>query len=325
MNFLLNYGEPKTEVDRKIRKAINVKNENLYKKHQEYDLSSLISPYYVNPYQRQMLKDIIGTKNVKDMEMLNALVHAGILNTECPPHGHHAYSEKYIDPVTGTIQCRRPVSHNRLNYGKDQIKLQYPRPSKKDDKDFSCPQPKDSPFAFEAYIDDMGQPRCRPPVVRGEFSGAPGTVSDGKDTMYLPEMNKHQTLYDGTGIMTEPSTMRSPSMYPNTVVPMQDTYVWHGDMYEKVNNYMNMFDNLQLNVDSIKDLNKLLKKSKYVKDFRDKFAKKSGSAELYEVVKNINTDDDLRIANTALYELMRHRHPEYMQKHRITYGGFMGK
>ena len=325
MEFLLNYGEPKSEIDRKIKRALRAKPEDLHKKHSEYNMSNLISPYYVNPYQKRMLQDIIGTKNVKDIEMLNALVYAGILNVDCPPRGYNEYSEKYIDPITGKIQCRRPQSSKKIASAQEELELKYPRPALPG-KEFRCPMPGDSPFAFEAYVDDMGHPKCRPPVVRGDFSCPKGEVRDNVDHMGLYEMGEHKTLHDGTGICTEYDTLRSPGMYPDSVVPgVNDAYMVYGTtMYEKIKNYVNMFDDLGMNVNMINDLNSVLKSSKYVGDFRDKIVKKPSLAPLFGIIKNINTDDDLRIANTALYELMKSTHSDYMKQHNVTYGGFMG-
>lgn len=325
MEFLLNYGEPKSEIDRKINRAMRAKPENLYKKYHEYNMSNLISPYYVNPYQRRMLEDIIGSQNIKDIEMLNALVYAGILNVDCPPHGYPEYSEKYIDPVTAKIQCRRPQSNKKIASAMDELGENYPRPALPG-KEFRCPMPGDNPFAFEAYVDDMGHARCRPPVVRGDFSCPKGEIRDNADRMGLYEMGENKTLHDGTGICTEYDTLRSPGMYPDSVVPgVDDAYMVYGTtMYEKIKNYVNMFDDVGMNINMINDLNHVLKSSKYVADFRDKIAKRPSLVPLFGIIKNINTDDDLRIANTALYELLKTDHPEHIRNNNITYGGFMG-
>jgi len=321
MEFLLEPYESRSVINDRVKNALRARPDNLYKKHDEYNLTKFISPYYVNPWQKQMLQDVIGKKNVSDIDMLNALVYSGILNIDCPPRGFPGYSEKYIDPVTGKVQCRTPMHGTRNDKRVKTAKALHKTGFN------SCPKPGDSPFAFEAYVDDMGHPRCRVPAVRGMFNCAQPPITDGRSSFGQYDMTKSDTLADGTGVCLSPDTITSASAYPSSVVPGQhdDTFMLYGGtMYEKLNNYAHMFEDVNLNMDSIKNLNNVLKNSRYVSDFRSKIAKQPSLAALEPVIRNINTDDDLRIANTALYELLKTKHPEYVKKHNVTYGGFMG-
>jgi hypothetical protein len=315
MELMLRESESQGDVNKKINNALNAKYDNLYNEYKHYDLSNLIAPYYVNPYQRQMLKDIIGTKNVEDIEMLNSLVYAGIINVNCPPIGNPELSEKYVDPVSGKVQCRR-----KTNVDWDKLKNTVPNPQK------TCPPP-DNPLAIEKYINSLNEVDCRMPVIRGQFNCPPSTIIDNnRNIQNNSTYMEHMTLSDGTGTCTEPYNINSPGLYPNDIVklPAEQQLFYGKNMYEKIQNYMGIFDDIGLNVNLIEPLNKLIKESPYLGDFRANFLKKPSLEPLYSIIPHVNTDDDLRILNTSLYEYLKNKFPEHVKRKNITYGGFMG-
>jgi len=315
MDLLLQSTEPKSEINRKINKGLNSKPDNLWQEYKHLDMSNLIAPYYVNPHQRQMLKNIIGTKNVEDIEMLNALVYAGIINVDCPPLGQSSLNEKYVDPVSGHIQCRRGVNWNKLQ-------KTVPNPNK------TCPPP-DNPMAIEKYVNALNEVDCRPPVIRGQFSCPPGVIHDGIDMDPRATYMQNMTLSDGTGTCVKPYGVGSVGLYPSDVSrPMAmngpEQLLYGKSIYEKIQNYVSIFDDIGLNVDLIEPLNKMIKESPYLGDFRAKFLKQPSLIPLQTLLPHVNTDDDMRILNTALYEYLRKKHPGYIQSKKLSYGGFMG-
>lgn len=295
MNFsldLLQTHEPESRVKGQINKALYAKKDNMFQQYgQDQNLTDFIAPYYINPFQRTMLSDLIGKKNVNDIEMFNALVYSNIIQTRCGEN-----EDNYLDPITGKVQCRRkPKLNNKQRDMWD---------------NFNCPQP-DNPFAIEKYMDSFGQMKCRTPVLRGDNSCPPGSIrvpgpQDGSSTNTYATLTNSVGLYDGTGVCIPSYTTDSAGMYPYDIIGLENHPYLHGkDVYDKIKNYVNMFESVGLNFGMIKDLNKILKNSKYTADFRDKIIKQPTLAPLQFITQHINTDDDMKIANTALYEIAK--------------------
>lgn len=299
---LLNTHEPEARVKGQINRALHTKDDNMFQQYgQDQNLTDFIAPYYINPFQRSMLSNIIGKKNVNDIEMFNALVYANILQTRCGDN-----EDNYLDPVTGKVQCRR-----KQNLTEKQQKAW---------KDFKCPEGKEGDpdydgFAIEKYMDSFGQMRCRTPVLRGNNTCPPNYVRvpgppDGSSTDTYATLTNSVGLYDGTGVCIPSYNTDSPGMYPYDIIGLENHPYLHGkDIYDKIRNYVNMFEGVGLNFGMIKDLNKILKSSKYTADFRDKIIQQPSLAPLQFMTHHINTDDDIKIANTALYEVAR-KHPQ---------------
>lgn len=319
MNFsldLLQTHEPESRVKGQINKALHSKSDNMFQQYgQDQVLTDFIAPYYINPFQRTMLSNIIGKKNVSDIEMFNALVYSNVIKTRCGDN-----EDNYLDPVTGKIQCRR-----KQKFTEKQTKMW---------NEFQCPQgnkddPNYNPFAIEKYMDNFGQMKCRTPVLRGNNTCPPGTTRipgppDGSSTDTYATLTDSVGLYNGTGVCVPEYTMNSPGMYPYDIIGLDNHPYLHGqDVYEKVKNYVNMFEGVGLNYGMIKDLNKILKNSKYTADFRDKIIKQPSLIPLQFISQHINTDDDLQIANTALFEVAKRKYPQ--QTGGKTLDDFLGK
>lgn len=306
MNFnldLLQNNEPESRVKNQINKALYTKTDNMFEKQgNDQNLTDFIAPYYINPFQRTMLSDLIGKKNVSDIEMFNALVYSNILQTRCGDN-----EENYLDPVTGKVQCRR--------------KQELTDKQKKEWKSFKCPEgdensPDYNPFAIEKYIDMFGQMKCRTPVLRGNNSCPPGSVrvpgaNDGSNVDTYATLTNSTGLYDGTGVCLPEYDVNSPSLYPNDIIGISgNRHLYGNNVAEKIKNYVNIFNDIGLNYGMIKDLNKILKTSKYTADFRDKIIQQPSLVPLQFITQHINTDNDLKIANTALYEVAKQKYPQ---------------
>lgn len=308
LDLLTSSHQPESIVKGQINKALNVKSDNFFQHFgQDQDLRNFLAPYYINPFQRQMLSDLIGKKNVADIEMFNALVYSNILKTRCDEN-----EENYIDPVTGKIQCRRKQNLSA---------------SQKDAwEKLNCP-PEDNPFAFEKYLDAFGQVKCRRPVLRGQMSCPPGTIKtkgprDGTNLETYAELTNSVGMYDGTGVCIPDYNINSPDMYPYDIIGLNNHPYLHGkNVNEKIKNYVNMFDSVGLNYQMIKDLNKILKESRYTADFRDKLLKQPNLVPLQFISQHIVSDDDIKIANTALYETFKKNYPNKASN--VSLGGFL--
>jgi hypothetical protein len=312
MNFSLDYltsNKPETIVKNQINRALNSKPDNLFQQFgQDQDIRGFVAPYYVNPFQRQMLSDLIGKKNVADIEMFNALVYSNIIQTRCGDD-----EENYLDPVSGRVQCRRKT---KLNTKQQEAW-----------NNLTCPD-NDNPFAFEKYLDTFGQVKCRTPVLRGQNSCPPGMIRvpgppDGTNLHSYAGLTNSLGMYDGTGVCTPNFDTSNAALYPYDIVGIEGHPYLHGkNVSEKIKSYVNMFEGVGLNYQMIKDLNSLLKNSKYSSDFRNRLMKQPNLVPLQFMSEQIVSDDDLKIANTALYETLKRNYPHKAQK--ISYGGFVG-
>lgn len=277
MDFLIR-GENPAIVDGQIRKALNGRADDLHAFARNNDISEFVSPYYVNPYQKEMLKHVLGTKNINDMVIFNTLIHTGILNNDCPTSADMSATEKIFDPITGRAQCIRP---QRMNAVIDSNKF--------------CPNDS-NPFATERFVDMYGVSQCREPVLRGEFNCPPPGMDRVLDT-------HHVTLPDGTGICVQPPSLKSPSLLPNSLISlgMNDNTLEQKLMYEKINNYINIFNDMPMNKKILVSLSNLLKNNNLL-EFKSRLQTDPNFHFASRLLKNIHCDDDMRIANLALYE-----------------------
>jgi len=311
MNFSLDLltHQPEVIVKCQINKALHAKPDNFFQHFgNDQDLRGFIAPYYVNTFQRKMLSDLIGKKNVADIEMFNALVYANILRTRCDDN-----EENYLDPVTGKVQCRRK---QKLNAKQQEAwnKLQ-------------CPD-QNNPFAFEKYLDTFGQVKCRVPVLRGQMSCPPGQIAvppyDAASKASYAGLINSVGMYDGTGVCTPAQDINSAGLYPYDIIGLEGHPYLHGkNVSEKLQNYVNLFEGVGLNYQMIKDLNKTLKESRYTADFRDRILQQPTMAPLQFITQHIVSDDDLKIMNVALYETLKKNYPAKAAK--TTIGGFIGQ
>jgi hypothetical protein len=261
----------------KIDNAKRYKMRNL-----ESNMMNLVPPYETNPAQRRLLEHILGTKNVSEIEMFNTLVHAGLINTDCPPLGQPERTEKFIDPITGRKQCREPTPLRRVAKGQD--------------ININCPNKRfGDPFATEKYIDWEGNVTCRRPVIRGAFF-CPQRGS--------PLKTESVVLPDGTGICTE----KEMASHMNRTFPTQVIYPDNSrlPLYESVFNTVNMTPELVTRVNS------LLRNSKGLNDLRMRVETDPGLAWLSGAISHMRTDDDIKVTNAALYRHIQKTMPDYL-------------
>jgi hypothetical protein len=250
----------------------------------ESNMMNLIPPYETNPAQRRLLEHILGAKNVSEIEMFNTLVHAGLINTDCPPLGQPERTEKFIDPITGRKQCREPTPLRRV------------AKSQEDKLDKPCPNKQSGdPFATEKYIDWEGNVTCRRPVIRGAFF-CPQRGS--------PLKTESVVLPDGTGICTE----KEMASHMNRTFPTQVIYPDSSrlSLYESVFNTVNMTPELVTRVNS------LFRSSKGLNDLRMRVESDPGLAWLNGAINHMRTDDDIKVTNVALYRYIQKNMPDYL-------------
>lgn len=281
-SFIASFENP-ANINSQFRAAMESKPQNYYEKNKDYDLSQYISPYFVNPFQKEMLKHVLGNQNINEMMTLNTLIYAGIINSGCPPRENGELVESYVDPLTGKTQCTRP------NMWGQQIS--------KAAMDKKCP-PLHNPYAIEKYIDHLGQAQCRQPVRIGATQCPPPPIRDENgriiDTQFTK--TKHVTLPDGVGICVDEDTILSPGFASSSILSSNNPLV-----SSKFNNYINIFSEVGMDANRVKSLNKLLK-SADLSNFQDKVLNNPKLYWMEKIVKNINNKEDMNIANLALYE-----------------------
>lgn len=263
-------------------KADNAK--KYMKRNLESNMMDLVPPYEVNPAQRRLLEHILGVKNVSDIEMFNTLVHAGIVNTRCPPLGQPEKTEAYIDPVSGRKQCRVPTPLRSVAKGQDINAVK-------------CPNVKSGdPFATEKYIDWQGNVTCRRPVISGAFfCPQPGQ----------PTKTESVVLPDGTGICLEPEAAhRAARTFPTQVIYPVGT--------DKLSLYESVFNSINMNPELVARTNNLLLTAKNVADLRARVEKDSALGWLMGAVKHMQSDNDIKATNAALYKYIQTHMPDYL-------------
>lgn len=254
------------------------------KRNLESNMINLIPPYEVNPAQRRLLEHILGVKNVSEIEMFNTLVHAGLINTQCPPLGQPEKTEMYVDPISGRKQCRNPTPLRRVATGQDITKKQ-------------CPNPADGdPFATEKYIDWKGNVTCRRPVISGAFF-CPQPDNPGKTESVV--------LADGTGICLEPDTARRASRtFPTQVIYPSGT--------DKLSLYETVFNSINMNPELVSRVNSLFLNAKGLSDLRSRVEKDVSLGWLMGAIKHMKTDNDIKISNAALYKYIQKNNPDIL-------------
>lgn len=262
----------------KARDAKMYKTRNL-----ESNMMDLIPPYEVNPAQRRLLEHILGVKNVNDIEMFNTLVHAGLINTSCPPLGQPEKTEMYVDPVSGRKQCRNPTPLRRVASGQS--------------KDKKCPDSSDGdPFAVEKYIDWQGNVTCRRPVISGAF------FCPQPDE---PSKTESVVLSDGTGICLEPEAAdRAARTFPTQVI--------YPVGLDKLSLYETVFNSINMNPEMVNRVNSLLLSAKGLTDLRSRVEKDSALGWLMGAIKHMKTNDDIKVSNAALYKYIQTNMPDYL-------------
>lgn len=322
MESLIENYVPGYAVKHQVDKALKSKPDNFYEKYgKPYDISNLVSPYYVNQHQRQMLTDIIGKSNVDDIEMMNALVYSGVINAECPPRGDPTKSQMYADPVTGRVQCRRPMPSDPTAWN-----WQYTNAdgTKQDfDPSISCPSENGNPLATEKYIDAYGRTKCRVPVIRGDFSCPSGSIRTRDPNMqaYLGSHTQGVTLSDGTGVCVEPENISSSGLYPTGLVNQSYAMLYGDSVYDRMKGYVNYLDDVGGNVDMLMQLGRVVRESTYADDFASKISRDPMLSVMMPIANSIKNPEDLKVFSAALYEHLKEKHPRSVGG--MTYSKFM--
>lgn len=244
----------------------------------ERNMMDLVPPYQVNPAQRRLLEHILGVKNVSDIELFNTLVHAGLVNTKCPPLGEPMKSETYVDPITGRSQCRYPIPYRKIY------------------EDRNCPDSDGDPFATEKYVDWQGKVTCRRPVIRGAFfCPEPGA----------PDKTRSVVMADGTGIcMPEERSQNSTKLFPSQVMYPDSTN-------HKITMFESIFANINMNPELVNRLNSLFKSNDCLKDLKSAVEKDTSLGWLKGAVSKMRSNKDVKICNAALYQYVRKNMPHY--------------
>lgn len=247
---------------------------------EQNNLTDLVSPYMTDPVQKNLISYIIGSRNADDMARVSALAYAGIINTTCPPPGEPWKTEMYTNPLTGKVECRRPIPRRTIA-----------DPS----KDITCPNPNGDPAAIQKYIDFYGQPHCIRPVLSGSFS-----CPDGD-----PTKTKLKVLKNNVGICVEDDLVRKRN---NKKRIMTNQLVFPDDANSAIARFMSIYDNNRLTLEQINELNKIFKEKRTLRSIRDIKAGLSGDPD-YEtmtiILDNINNQNDVSYARTALSTYLR--------------------
>ena len=259
----------------KLRKKKDADNAKAVKKYLEMNnLTDLVSPYMADPVQKSILSYILGRKNVNEMEMLNALVYSGIINTKCPPPGEEHKTEEYINVLTGKTECRDPI----------------PPREAVTDANIKCPQSDGDPYALEKYIDFFGQAKCRRPVLSGAFT-CPPAGGDPKKTM-------HVTLANGVGVCVEDSRFKKDS----TKFVLPTHLVYPDEINVRVVEFLKLYVDNRFTSEQVHRLAALFRNAKTLGDLKKGLSGDAYYEEVVAIVSNMKSDDDIGIAKSALME-----------------------
>jgi hypothetical protein len=270
MSFYSSF-EKESEVNKKINDALYAKPEFYSeKKFEKQNLTKFISPYYVNTYQKEMLSNLIGKNNISKIEEFNALVYSGIINPNC---GFN--KEKYIDSITGNIQCR---------------------PKQKNIASHLCPGTKSkNPFEIEPYIDYYGNQKCRKPVRTGLFECPPRDTYDNKGMKIIDNSSKikHVTLPDGVGICVDESKINGVNLMPTEII----------DDSQRINKYISLFQSMNLAGDNIKLLTEILSSPGLIES-KNILLEDPNYAMFGNILRNVFTLEDQKNANLAFNQFL---------------------
>jgi hypothetical protein len=270
-------GSSKSDGRRKISKKVQA----AYLRRQESgNITNLVSPYYVNMEQRNLLSHLLGKDQVSHMEMLNALTYSGMINSKCPPVNEPHKTEEYLNLLTGERECREPQMNVNQYFGVSPD---------------NCPNKYGDPLAVEHYVDFWGRGQCRRPVMSGKFTCPP---SDN------PRALKHVTLRNGVGICVEDSYNQTPFVMPSKLV-------YPRDINNKLIEYLSMYKDMDMDLDSIVRLNEIFVSSsgKPLQDIRSKLESDPMSVMMSKIASKLKTSSDPKYANYALVYYLKNRHP----------------
>jgi len=258
----------------KLRKKKDAENAKAVKKYLAMNnLTDLVSPYMADPVQKSILSYILGRKNVNEIEMLNALVYSGIINTKCPPPGEEHKTEEYINILTGKTECREPI----------------PAREAITDADISCPQLDGDPYAIEKYIDFFGEAKCRRPVLSGAFTCPPAGN---------PKKTQHVTLANGTGVCVEDSRFKKDS--DKFILPTN--LVYPDEINTRIVEFLRMYVDNRFTSEQVHHLASLFRNAKTLGDLKRGLSNDAYYEEIVAIVSNMKSDDDIGIAKSALLQ-----------------------
>jgi hypothetical protein len=274
----------------KIEKQRNFQNKEIVNKYLEQNnLTEYVTPYMSDPVQNHLLKFILGTKNVDEIAMLNALVYSGIINNSCPLPNEPNKTDVYINPVTGKNECREPIPERQQISGVSQC------PNKDGDGNVIG-----DPYAVEKYINYYGEAECRRPVISGEFS-----CPQSND----PKKTKHITLKNNVGICIEdPKLMKTED---KVLIPAN--LVYPDDVNTKLSHFMRICLMNNFTINSVKRISKILKNSNSTSDLSMGLSGDPHYEAIMAIVNNIKSNEDISIAKTAMFEYAKNL-PEFNQE-----------
>lgn len=258
----------------KLRKKKDEENSKAVKKYlQMNNLTDLVSPYMADPIQKNLLSYILGRKNVNEIEMLNALVYSGIINTKCPPPGEEHKTEEYVNILTGKTECREPI----------------PQRQAVDDANLKCPTPTEDPYAIEKYIDFFGVAKCRRPVLSGAFTCPP--PNDPKKTM-------HVTLANGVGVCVEdPRFKKNKNKF---ILPTN--LVYPDEVNARIVEFLKMYVDNRFTAEQVHRLASLFRNAKTLGDLKRGLSGDAYYEEIVGIVSNMKSEEDIGIAKSALLQ-----------------------
>lgn len=269
--------KPKYRIDPnvsyRVRKLVREKEkdekEAIDKYIDENDISDLVTPYMADPVLNNILSYTLGVKDVNKMSTINALAYSGIVNTSCPVPGDPYKTEKYINILTGTEECREPF---------------------KERQQVSGPKPGECGPGLEHYIDYFGVAHCERPVLSGSFQCPPR--SD-------PGKTKRVTINNGVGICVTDPTLKA----DKEKVIMPNTLIFPDAVNAKLVDFLKIYNGARYRSNQVEQLKYLFNNQggdlAQLKNSLN-IAALSGDPSFVSIANSINSTEDVGIAQTAL-------------------------
>lgn len=235
------------------------------------NLSDIVSPYMYNKDSENILKYILGQKQMDKIVGLNALAYSGVINTSCPPPSAPNQTEEFLNIMTGKKECREPIPERK----------QYTGPEKCDN-------------GLEKYIDFFGKAHCQRPVLSGAFSCPP--KGD-------PTKLKRIVLKNNVGVCVEDPLLTKGSR--KFVMPAQLVY-FNDEINEKMVGMLNYLNQTRFNNDILLRLGNILKYNRSLSDIKSGLSR-DPEYELFAIMAdNLNEKNDVHIAKSAyMYYLLQ--------------------
>jgi len=242
---------------------------------QNNNLSDIVSPYMYNKDSENILKYILGRKEMDKIIGLNALAYSGVINTTCPPPNAPDQTEEFLNIMTGKKECREPIPKRKQLSGVDKCKE-----------------------GLEKYIDFFGKAHCQRPVLSGAFSCPP--KGD-------PSKLKRVVLKNNVGICVEDPLLTKGSK--KFVIPAQLVY-FNDKINEKMVDMLNYLNQSRLSNDILMRLGNILKYNRSLSDIKSGLSRDPEYEIFALMADNLHEKDDVHIAKSAYMYYLLQNNPE---------------